>query len=91
MKNEKALAMLRCGIRETNCEIKKDLYETAIAAIEKQIPKKPNKKELTEQQIASRMFMFAEHYYCTCGHPVSKGQPACDKCGQLLDWRNDDE
>lgn len=91
MTNEEAKEMFKAGISATECGIKKNLYKTAIAALEKQIPKKPNKKELTEQQIASRMFMFAEHYYCTCGHPVLIGQPACDKCGQRLDWGNDDE
>ena len=72
--------------RKLNKRTDQEMFDKVIAALEKQIPKKPNKKELTEQQIASRMFMLAEHYFCICGHPVVIGQPACDKCCQRLDW-----
>lgn len=80
-------------------EIKMDVSDEAAAkaveeacvvgceALEKQIPKKPKKKETTEKT----------HYLCpTCGYiPITiyadgyrlGNQPQyCEKCGQALDW-----
>lgn len=63
----------------------------AISALEKQMPKKPIEQSTDEKT----------HYKCICGSiqkTVYKGgyrmgaeRDYCDRCGQRLDWGNEDE
>ena len=51
--------------------------ETAIEALEKQLPKKPKEDSAK----------FAAFYECpSCGDIDVYGQKNCDECGQKLDW-----
>lgn len=61
-------------------------YDVAIAALEKQIAKKPI--ELPEEET----FYDGGYYGHKCGmceFPVYDDQIYCDKCGQKLDWGNE--
>lgn len=94
MTNEKALEMFRSGIEATECEVKKDLYQTAIFAIEKQIPKKPKRID------KNKTFDGNWTNVCpTCGKVLAERITTEDlsiphlycyssycKCGQRLDW-----
>ena len=52
-------------------------FETAIEALEKQLPKKP----------IYHTAKFAPIYECpSCGYIDVYGQEHCDNCGQKLDW-----
>ena len=53
--------------------------------------------ELCEKQIAKKPRFYAHNYYCTeCGNLVGNNEFKwqrflyCDKCGQKLDWGNED-
>ncbi len=52
-----------------------------ISALEKQIPKKPNNKELVNGG-------FAWQWVCPncCSVKITTEKPFCDDCGQALDW-----
>lgn len=53
---------------------------TAIEALEKQLPKKP----------IEHSAKFAAIYECqTCGNVDVCGQKNCDNCGQRIDWSED--
>ena len=88
-KVREAIELLKGGIRvleklKSNIDIiekkkKKHigLYNTAIEALEKQLPKKP----IEHHQ------KFASIYECpSCGNIDVYGQKNCDDCGQKLDW-----
>ncbi len=85
MEYEKALEMFRAGIEATECEVKKDLYQTAISALEKQIPKKPKE---TETAFNAHWF----HDCPSCGKTQEDDEGEwfwssfCPFCGQRLDW-----
>ncbi|MEF2607766.1 MAG: hypothetical protein U0M87_11975 [Schaedlerella sp.] len=54
-----------------------EYFETAIEALEKQLPKKP----------IEHPAKFAAFYECpSCGDVDVYGQKNCDNCGQRLDW-----
>ena len=54
-----------------------EYFETAIEALEKQLPKKP----------IEHSTKFAAFYECpSCGDVDVYGQKNCDNCGQRLDW-----
>ena len=62
----------------------KEVMQVTIEALEKQIPKKPR--------------FYAHNYYCTeCGNLVGNNEFKwqrflyCDKCGQALDWSEENE
>lgn len=70
----------------------------AILALEKQIPKKPIRCQ------RSRMGNDYEDYYCACGNFIGYEPQIttmlndgkipvkfCDKCGQKLDWSDENE
>ena len=80
MTYEKALEMFECGKRDTECEVKKELYEIASKAIKKQIPIK-----VTEYKGA-----FVDGYKAAkcriCKHGVLSFDVFCSHCGQALDW-----
>ena len=68
------------------------VYEVAVKALQKQIPKKPREYE-------------DKYYACECGNvlmekweqypvrlmPKRSGLPYCLCCGQKLDWREENE
>jgi hypothetical protein len=54
-----------------------EALDTAIEALEKQLPKKP----------IEHSTKFAAIYECpTCGNIDVYGQKNCDNCGQAIDW-----
>lgn len=67
-----------------------EAFETAISALEKQIPKKPNLKNATDYEgnIIDGVFICSE-----CGRTIcyeiegnfKENYPCCN-CGQVLDW-----
>ena len=91
MTNEEAIKTIEVAIAEVEWNYPMDYaiaFETAISALEKQVLKKPKKKE--ENQ-------YSTFYDCPCcgGYLVSKidgelcgGQKYkyCYRCGQALDW-----
>lgn len=74
-------------------EIKKEVCDIAIEALEKQIPKKPKKEILT-----SNAFTQWRKYNCpNCGYFLCSGsskpvsaQPHCHLCGQAIDWSEEE-
>ena len=52
-------------------------FDTAISALEKQIPKKV---EVTKYDIGGN------DYFCHCGNKLQNGAEYCDMCGCKLDW-----
>ena len=56
---------------------RKKAIDTAISALEKQIPKKP---------VVPLDSIREQHECPVCPHRVYKTQQYCDKCGQKLDW-----
>lgn len=58
----------------------------AVAAFEKQIPKKPEYKE--EDRFVKNHF--AWYGYCPqCGCEINMGDLHCTQCGQAIDWSED--
>lgn len=96
MKPQEAIGIMKIALAEVEWEYPMDYaaaFETAIEALEKQVPKKPIEYE-------------DKYYGCpTCGNvtmmkwerypdiPMSKiyGLPYCLGCGQVLDWSEEDE
>lgn len=95
MKPQEAIETIKIAIAEVEWEYPMDYaaaFETAIEALEKQVPKKPIEYE-------------DKYYGCpTCGNvtmmkweqypdiPMSKiyGLPYCLGCGQVLDWSEEE-
>ena len=95
MKPQEAIGIMKIAISEVEWEYPMDYaaaFETAIEALEKQVPKKPIEYE-------------DKYYGCpTCGNvtmmkweqypdiPMSKiyGLPYCLGCGQVLDWSEEE-
>ena len=95
MKPQEAIETIKIAIAEVEWEYPMDYavaFETAIEALEKQVPKKPIECE-------------DKYYGCpTCGNvtmmkweqypdiPMSKiyGLPYCLGCGQVLDWSEEE-
>lgn len=62
----------------------KEAFEVSIKALEKQIPKRPNKN-----------FEKFSGVWCSCGKYLGKGyfvdkQSYCTDCGQKLDWSDEE-
>ena len=83
MTYEEARDMLKAGIAVTDCEKKRDLYETVLKAVEKQIAKMPIKDE------------YNFNYCPNCGGDddflmydsnIEDRYNYCHGCGQALDW-----
>ena len=83
MTNEKALEMFRAGIEATECGVKKDLYQTAISALEKQIPKKIKIIGGDDLCPACNFNYGADAIRRTLFH---WRKDFCERCGQRLDW-----
>lgn len=66
------------------------VYQTAIEALKKQIPKKP--KEMKYELLIEYGWKYAcPTCGCACGenmyhYDVTKDDMFCTQCGQLLDW-----
>ena len=86
MTPEEAIGIVKCAIGEVEWNYPMDYaiaFETAIEALEKQIPKKPIPAE--EQNIR-----YVMKYTCpSCGKYFTGTGIAdcCYHCGQALDWR----
>lgn len=80
---------------------RKEALHMAIIALERQIPKKPNKRQVGTNILMSKI------YYCpTCNKkmydcalkngkldhvsPKSRKSKFCEDCGQAIDWSRDD-
>ena len=80
MTNEEAIKTIEVAIAEVKWNYTMDYaiaFETAISAIEKQIPKKVN---VTKYDIGGN------NYFCSCGNKLRNGSEYCDMCGCKLDW-----
>lgn len=82
--NEAVIELKAVMNEEFQTENQEEAYKLAIKALEKQIPKKPNK-----------CVGFSESLFIcpTCGRkqPIMYGQYHCKECGQKLDWNTDKE
>lgn len=68
-----------------------ETINTIIEVLEKQIPKKPIEQSTDEKT----------HFKCICGsiqktvykngYRMGAERAYCDRCGQAIDWRNEDE
>ena len=69
-----------------------EALEIAIEAMEKQIPKKPIKKNpVCYDKRKDGNELYAYDYHCPyCDRKVNKGEHHC-RCGQALDWEEDNE
>ncbi len=87
MTAKEAISEIKHGVyRNTdNFEIRisKECYKAIIAALEKQIPKKPTdikSWEFDRQKIG---------ICCICGTGANSDMKYCDNCGQALDWHEE--
>lgn len=75
---EKSLEYFKNRLSKTLSDKRREAYQDATEALEKQILKKPIEHETK----------FAQIYECpSCGYIDVYGQEHCDNCGQKLDWR----
>ena len=78
MTNEEAIKTIRVAVAEVEWNYPMDYaiaFETAIEALEKQIPKKVTKSVCPS---CKRIFLFR--------HDEKRKGDYCDNCGQALDW-----
>lgn len=78
MTAEEAIKTIQVAIAEVEWEYPLDYsiaFETAIEALEKQIPKKVTKSACPS---CNRIFLFR--------HSEKRKGDYCDNCGQVLDW-----
>lgn len=68
------------------CELSKDEADLAISALEKQISKKPIEQELREHDYVR----IGKCSVC-CEWWITEFHKYCPKCGQAIDWRDEDE
>ena len=81
MTAEEAIKTIQVAIAEVEWEYPLDYsvaFETAIEALEKQIPKKVTKSICPS---CNRIFLFR--------HGEKRKGDYCDNCGQALDWSDD--
>jgi hypothetical protein len=62
---------------------------TVISALEKQIPKKPI--EIKERHNFRGDVILKDGYCRVCKNEISSTYFYCNKCGQAIDWGNEDE
>lgn len=82
MTAEEAIKTIRVAIAEVEWNYPLDYsvaFETAIEALEKQIPKKVTKSVCPS---CNRIFLFR--------HGEKRKGDYCDNCGQALDWSDND-
>lgn len=69
---------------EQKCRVYQAAFKTAIEALEKQIPKKP---DVVGEEYIFEIDEWQKDYECsTCGNPYI-GDSFCSCCGQKLDWK----
>ena len=74
---EKSLEYFKNRLSKPLSDKRREAYQDAVRALEKQILKKPIEHEAK----------FAPIYECpSCGYIDVYGQEHCDNCGQKLDW-----
>ena len=81
MTPEEAIKTIQAAIAEVEWEYLLDYsvaFETALNALEKQIPKKVTKSACPS---CNRIFLFR--------HSEKRKGDYCDNCGQALDWSDD--
>ena len=77
MDTQKAIEYFSGKLERTLSSRRRQAYEVALEALEKQVPKKAIEHETK----------FAPVYeYPSCGCIDVYGQEQCDNCGQKLDW-----
>ena len=82
MTAEEAIKTIQVAIAEVEWEYPLDYsiaFETAIKALEKQIPKKVTKSACPS---CNRIFLFR--------HSEKRKGDYCDNCGQALDWSDEE-
>ena len=67
--------IIMTGVEKVKYNLALKAMRTAITALEKQIPKKPNKMTCPT---CGRIFLFL--------YGQTKGAKYCDNCGQAIDW-----
>ena len=79
MTTEEALQELKESIVGQGFQCHPETYQMAIAALEKQIAKRPKSSAITNDiRIVG---------YCpNCDSFIDKYMPCCNNCGQKLDW-----
>lgn len=87
MKPQEAIETIKIALAEVEWEYPMDYaaaFETAIEALEKQVPKKPIESKYGEQ--ISCPHCSAPLIYCL--HSYKGGY--CEECGQAIDWSDAD-
>ena len=81
MTNKEAIEILTNAIKNDIMVAEEDIIALAMAqkALEKQTPEKPRDR------------IAGYGGYCQCGNTVELTQEYCSKCGQRLDWSDDDD
>lgn len=90
MTNEEARDKLICFLAECSVWCRKnrltEIFETAIKALEKQIPKEPINITYNYQSVLS--YPYVKYWNCPNCHIQHSDEIAlfCDNCGQAIDW-----
>lgn len=87
MDNQEAIKTLRELRRETNDSWYEEVYDKAISALEKQIPK----KLIPEGDGYADGEMVYDSFYCpSCDHRMEEDEVKdyCPKCGQKICWED---
>ena len=82
MKPEEAIAEIRESGLYGN-QVHMETLELALESLEKQVPKKPNVKELPDA--------FGRLYWNVCGacdEEIESDYDYCPDCGQRIDWED---
>lgn len=86
MTNEKAIKLLSDMYKVSRGSIYGDAIKSGLAALEKQIPKKPNELDIDNSGICD--------WTCgTCGrfHRNDFVLNFCSECGQAIEWSDEDD
>lgn len=82
MKPQEAIGIMKIAISEVEWEYPMAYpaaFETAIEALEKQIPKKPN-------------YVYEDEPLCPyCGAVLDDCESPCENCNQFIDWSDSDD
>lgn len=81
MKPQEAIGIMKIAIAEVEWEYPMDYaaaFETAIEALEKQTPKKPN-------------YLYEDEPLCPyCGAVLNYCESPCENCNQFIDWSEEE-
>lgn len=82
MKPQEAIGIMKIALAEVEWEYPMDYaaaFETAIEALEKQTPKKPN-------------YVYEDEPLCPyCGAVLDDCESPCENCNQFIDWSDSDD